>query len=336
MKTARHYFATFCFICLAILAADAQQAPPDPAEPVLRPLTEDEKRLVPRDIVANQPDFTATEGYFSAREISGFSGASKIARKGRRYRVDTGMVVVITEPGKPMLRLSPSKTYEEGVAPFHPRVSPTSPLNPTDLLLLKGITFTALGTIELDGNKLMKIQAKSEEFDQEVFLYSDLGRRNLITIVQVQSPRRSGTQRLRDISFDVPAELFDISGYRALPKFNWKKVETAKVTYRGKVVPGGLVFRHGDYLFVHAGEFDHIFIDLRTKTAATVVYRGMLLSKEGYPVWQTKETEAVSVGVLENVIDKGSDWFVRIEATANSVTVPDSRKKSETLLTLEW
>jgi len=305
-------------------------------EPVVVPLTEEEKKINPRSVVENQPDFTAVQGYFSAREISGFSAASKIARKGNKYRTDTGFVVIITEPNKPALRLNGDKSYEEEIGIRKPFVSATTPLNPTDLLGFADISFTSLGTIELDGSKLLKIQAKSKEFAQEVFLYADLGRKNLLTIIQILSPARNSIQRLNEISFDVPDSLFDISGYKALPKYNWNKVKTATVYFEGKLVKDALVYRYENYIFIHLAEFEHVFIDLNKKIAETVTYRGLLVAKNGAYVWQTNEDEAVSVGELNNKIQSGCDYCVNIKLESNSLIVPNPKNAAQTLLRLTW
>ena len=327
------YFALFCSI-VAYGQNDKMQG--KSKEPVLVPLTEEEKKINPKDIVSNQLDFTATETYFSAREISGFSTASKVARKGNKYRTDTGFVVVIAEPKKPVLRLNQNKTYEESVGIRKLFVSATSPLNPTDLLGFEDISFSAVGTIEIDGNKLLKIQAKSKEFDQEVFLYADLGKKNLFTIIQILSQRRSSIQRLQKISFEVPGALFDISGYKALPKFQWNKVKTAKVFFKGKLINDALVFRHDAYIFIHVAEFEHFFVDLKRKIADTVVFQGLLVSKDGSYIWRTNEDEAISVGELDGNIEPKCDSCVQIQLEINSLTIPDPDSKSKTLVRVSW
>ncbi|HEY8563511.1 MAG TPA: hypothetical protein VIL74_24245 [Pyrinomonadaceae bacterium] len=280
-------------------------------EPALAPLTEEEKKLNPRSIVENQPDFTAVQGYFSAREISGFSAVSKIARKGGKFRTDTGFVVIITEANKPAIRLNGDKTYEEEVAVRKPFVSATMPLNPTDLLAFSDVSFTALGTIELEGDKLLKIQAKSRDFNQEVFLYADLGQKNLLTIIQILSPARNSIQRLKDVSFEVPDVLFDISGYKPLPKFKWEKVKTAKVFYDGKLRKDFSVFRFENYLFVDLQEPHpatglmlhwHYLVNMRRKTAE-IAYQGMLTTEKGELAWQSDASEAFSTVELSEKID---------------------------------
>jgi hypothetical protein len=339
MKINKKIFFSAClitFFCFTSVGAQNGNPQEKSNEPVLNPLTEEEKKLVPKDIIANQPDFTAVESYFSARSISGFSVAGKVARKGKKYRYDTGFVVVISELNKPLLRLNQDMTYEETVGIVKPFVSPTAPLNPTDLLGFTDISFDALGTIMLDGEKLLKIQAKSKEFAQEVFLYANLNKKNLITIIQIISPQRSGIQRLHEISFEVPDALFDISGYRLLPKYNWSKVKTAKVFFKGKLIEDALVFRHEDYIFVHVAEFEHFFIDLKKKIADTVVFQGLLVAKSGAYIWRTGEDEAISVGEPGGVIEKNCEDCVQIQTGTNFLTIPDPENKSQTLVRVTW
>lgn len=322
----------FCFIVFCCVIFNYGQN----NEPVLVSLTEEEKKLNPKSIVENQPDFTAVEEYFSAREISGFSVTRKVARKGKKYRIDTGFVVVITEINKPSIRIMADKTYEESVAVGKPFVSATVPLNPTDLLGFSDISFMALGTIEVNGNKLLKIEAKSKEFAQEVFLYADLGKKNLVTIIQILSPQRKSIQRLRDISFEVSDTLFDISGYRALPKFKWNKVKTASVIFEGNLVKEALVFRHENYLFVHVKEFEDFFIDLNKKVADTVVFQGLLVAQSGAYIWRTTEEEAISVGDLDKIIKANCNSCVKIKSDANSVIIPNPKEENEVLLKINW
>jgi len=329
------FWGSILLIVLTMNSTMSAQKDP-PAEPPLLQLNAAEKLIDLRDLVSNQPDFTAVQNYSSARAISGFSLARKVAKKGKQYRVDTGVVVVITELNKPTLRLNGDGTYEEGVGAHRAFVSATSPLNPMDLVGFEDVAFTAVGAVELNGTRLLKIQAKSSGFDQEVFLYADPARKNLITIVQIIGKQRSSIQRLEEVSFTVSDSLFSITGYKALPKFDWIKVPNAKISLKGIPVNDGLVYRHADYLFVHAGEFKDFFIDLKGQSAVTVVFQGLLLAKDGRYIWSTDESEAVSIGELDKIITKDSDYFVTAKATANSVTLPSSPKKTDTILRVEW
>lgn len=325
------FFLIIISCCLSTFGQNTSQTNKS-NETVLLPLTEEQKKINPKDIVRDQPDFMAEELYFSARAISAFSVQRKIARKGKQYRVDTGFVVVITELGKPFIKINGDKTFEKSVADYKAFVNPTSPLNPTDLLGFNDVAFTMLGTIEVDGNKLLKIEAKSKEFDEEIFLYADPGKKNLITIIQVIGKERSGIQRLNNISFDVSTNLFDLSGNRELPKYNWEKVKTAKVFSDGKLVEGAVVFRREQYIFIHVREFNHMLIDLNKNIADTVVFQGLLVAKNGAPVWRTSEDSAISTGELDGYFKSDCTNCVEIKNESNTLTIPDPDNKKKFLI----
>lgn len=330
-------FLLITLLSIFSLSTFAQTNPNEKSkEPVLVDLTENEKKINPRFLVENQPDFTAVESYFSAREISGFSASSKVARFGKKYRIDTGFAVVFTEAKKPTLRIVQDKTIEESIGEYRPFVSPTKPLNPTDLLEFDDVSFVSLGSIEVDGKRFLKIQAKSKEFSPEVFLYADLGQKNLISIIQIQSPQRSSIQRLEEVSFDVPKALFDLTGYQTLPKFQWNRVKTAKVFHLGREIPEALVYRHKSYVFVHVARFEIFLVDLTRKMADIVVFQGLLVAKDGRYIWTTTSDEAWSVGELEYMIDPTDSDTAKIESTPSSFSFADPKRKSVTLLRVEW
>src|SRR5215813_2848016 len=47
-------------------------------EDVLTPLTDEERLLVPRDIIAGQPDFAADLNFFVSHQVSGFGGSARV------------------------------------------------------------------------------------------------------------------------------------------------------------------------------------------------------------------------------------------------------------------
>ena len=329
----------FCLVFgLGIVSVFGQITKPNeqPKEPELIPLTTEESKIDLKNLLASQPDYAAKQNFFFSEGFGGFGASNKIAKKGNKYRTDTGFVVVISELNKPTLRLNSDKTYEESVGVRKPYVTPSSPLNPTDLLGFGDISLSALGTVTVDGNKLLKIQAKSKEFKEDVFLYVDFSRKSLITIIQVLGLRQGSIGRLQDISFDVPNELFDLSDYRAVPKFMWKRVKTAKVVYKGKLVSDAQVFRYDDFIFVHVEEFEDMLINLKTSTALTVVFQGELVSKDGSYIWRTDEDEAISIGEPGLYFKNPCKDCVKIRSDLNSTTIPDPEHKSRTLLKLNW
>jgi len=222
-------------------------------EPPLVPLTDSERALDFRGIVANQPDFVADEVFFYGEGFGGFSAKRHVARKGNRYFVDTGYVKVITEPGKEIRLNDRNKTFEETPIGSEFVLGSGQPIDQTLLPLQKGATFVGLATQTIDGHKCLKIEAKVPDQKAQVFLYAAEDLKYLIIAAQVLNPPRSSIQRLQNISLDVPAVLVEIpQDYRPQPKHKWSRVDSAIVTYDGKPGKHSSVFRsdNGNELFV--------------------------------------------------------------------------------------
>ena len=63
-------------------------------------LTDEEKNLNYRNLIANQPDFSADLSYFRSEMVSGGGGGERITRKGNRYRRESQFWIFIGETGK--------------------------------------------------------------------------------------------------------------------------------------------------------------------------------------------------------------------------------------------
>lgn len=341
MKNDMRYIIFFYLtvIFLSISVVGQKNSPTDqPKEPIVTPLTEEERKIDIKNLIANQPDHIATENFFFSEGFGGFSISRKVASRGNRYLIDTGVVTVISEPNKTDIRINRDETFEREVGVRTVFVTPSKGLgDPKDLLNFEDVHFNALGTIDIDGHKCIKIEVTSKSFDEKVFLYAAEDLRNLIIAAQVLGQRQGSVQRLVNISFDVPATLFEIpANYKELPKFNWKKITDAKVSYKGKPVKDALVFRHDEYVFIHVTEFEDFFIDLKKKVADTVVFQGLLVAKDGAYIWRTKESEAISVGELSNIIKPQCDSCVPIRTEGKSVIIPDPDNKRKDLLMVSW
>jgi hypothetical protein len=285
----------YWLILLCTFYVNGQQNNTANREPVLAPLTEGERKIDLRSIVAFQPDFIADEIYFSAREVSGFSTGRK------RDFFDTGAVKVIMEYGKPDIRIYPNKTWEDEPVVRQPFISATIPLVPTSLLGFDDITFVALGTIEIDKHKCLKIQASSKYFPHKVFLYAALDLKNLIIATQVIGESRRSIQRLQNISFDVKDDVVEVpKDYKKLPKYKWQRLVNAQVFVDGKQIKDAKVYRSElpEYLYIHVAEFDNFFVNLERRTAQ-IGFQGLLIAPSGQYVWRTEEMEAVSSGELK-------------------------------------
>lgn len=293
-----------CTSLLCVFPADGQKRSPArtnrKSEAPLAPLTDAERRLDLRGIVANQPDHIADQSFFYNEGFGGFGASRRVSRKGDKSRVENGFFIVISEPGKAAVRLYPdTKSYndlETGIGEEAPGAG--APFNPKMLAEDSGVRFTALGTEIIDGHKCIKIQATRKNSTQRIFLYSAEDLDYLIIVARVVDSRRSSVQKLSNISLNVPDDLFAIPpDYKGVEHRLWKKVVTAKVSYGGKVSKDYGVFRSpADELFVWVDDAPypwHYLVRLKEATAE-VAFQGTLVTKMGKYVWQTDETEAFS------------------------------------------
>jgi hypothetical protein len=215
-------------------------------EPPLAPLTEAERALDLRSIIANQPDFTADQSFFYGEGFGGFGASQRIARRGNKYRWDNGFIIVIGEPGKAATRLYPkakvSDDIETGID--EESIGAGRPFNPKTLASGSEITFTALGTLTIDGHKCIKIQAIRKNSPEKIFLYAAEDLKYLVIVAQVLNRPRGSIQKLSNISLDVPDNLFEIpSDYKAIEHRRWTRLDNAKLTYGGKPCQNFSVYR---------------------------------------------------------------------------------------------
>jgi hypothetical protein len=274
-------------------------------EEVLAPLTDEERSLNTRDIVANQPDFVADLVFFRSETVSGGGGAMRLARKGNRYRHESQFWIFIGEEDKPAARLFPeAKAYDDMEPAREGSAGGSWPFNPKTLAQESDITFEALGGVEIDGHRCIKIQALRKGKPEKIYLYAARDLKNLIIIAQVFNPPRAFVQRLSNISLEVPDNLVEIpSDYKSIEHDRWTKVETARVTYNGKPSKDYGVFRapSGElFVWVNDARYPwHYLVRPREATVETA-FQGLLVTKEGKYIWQTNETEAFSQTFYRN------------------------------------
>lgn len=290
--------------------ANAQVRNAKPAaqdEPPLIPLTDAERALDLKAIVANQPDFVADEVFFYGEGFGGFSAKRHVARKGNRYFIDTGFVKFIIQPGKEIRLNDRNKTFEETPIGNELVLGNGHPIDPTDLSSQKGATFVGLGTQTIDGHKCLKIEAKLPDQKAQVFLYAAEDLKYLIIAAQVLNPPRGAIQRLQNISLDVPPTLVEIpAGYKPIAKHKWLRVDSAVVTYDGKRAKDFSVFRSddGNLLFVTLYEPHpntglplpwNYLVFLKEQTVE-IGFQGTLITGDGKFAWDTDAKEAFSNG----------------------------------------
>ena len=278
------------------------QAPPEEQETVqevLAPLTDEERALDLRELIANQPDFGADLEFFVAEhKIGGAHGfAYRVVRKGKRFREESEFWIFVGEIGKETARLFPaSRSYDDMEPPRGESMEGGGLLsNPRILLADAGMNLTALGKQEIEGHDCIKIEATRRDRPEKIYLYAARDLKNLIILTQTIGPEKSTIARLKNVAFDVSDELVQIpSDYNVVERDRWVKVETAEVTYDGKLYEDAVVFRApGGELFIRVKEYETYLVRPELKTVE-IAFRGLLVTPSGEYVWRTKEREAFS------------------------------------------
>src|SRR5258708_3555461 len=181
-------------------------------EEILTPLTDVEKYLNPRDILLGQPDFVADLELFVSEGIGGYSWSERIARKGNRYREESQFWIFVGEIGKTSARLYPEGKIYDDMLPPRGGSGNGDVFNPRALAFQSNVMFTALGTVQVDGHKCIKIEAvQQEDKANKTYLYAATDLKNLVVVAQILAPKSNtvhslhfvgSVQRLRNISLE--------------------------------------------------------------------------------------------------------------------------------------
>jgi hypothetical protein len=187
-----------------------------------------------RDILVKQPDFVAEEHITSLKDSNDYSSdVYKVAKKGEYYRNDypaipTPTIVRFNKYGEPTLCYYP---FEKKFMPCVDIDEP--PSNPPEwfwyisdaeiLAKYQNVRFEVIGAEVVDGHECIKIKAteinsESKKDEATVFLYAAKDLRNLVIKTEYFHPHstyKRTTYMLRNISFDVPDDLFEVlASYR--------------------------------------------------------------------------------------------------------------------------
>lgn len=296
------------FVCLLLVLVktdlSGQTTKPTPTpkvstEPVLVPLTEVERKLDLQNILTNQPDYVADQGFFYWEGFGGFSAKSHVARKGNRAFKDTGAVKVISDGDKIFELYDSTKTYDERAYQKRTfQVGNGVDLDLSRLLAQKDVSYSAIGSQIVNGHNCLKIEAKIKDNKAQIFLYSAGDLKYLIIAIEVLTPPRRSTQQLMNISLDVPDKLVEIpADYKPIAKHIWTRLDSAKVTLEGRTPEKYSVFRSedGNQLFVSVYEpYPWNYLVFLKEGVSQIAYQGMLVTKKGDFAWQSEEKEATS------------------------------------------
>jgi WG repeat protein len=339
-KQGRYVFGPVAFKYKTMEEVSARAEKNAKVEEVLTPLTPEERALDARKVIANQPDFVADLSYFVGEGFGGYGFAQKLARKGNRYREESEFWIFVGELGKPSARLFPEAKMYDDFEPPRGGSADSTPINPAALAQEDGVSFSALGTRVIDGHNCLKIEATRTGKPEKFYFYAALDLQNLVILVQILEPRRNTVQRLGNISFEVPDELVQIpADYKAIKHDRWVKLENAQVKYGRKLAKDFVVFRApGGQLFVRVNDWSYL---VRPKEATVeTVFQGLIVTRAGEFIWQTKETEGFSAIQYQNPRPP-SEWEKsegrRVIVTPNSVTFrATDYDKTKAMIEVRW
>ncbi|HLK04354.1 MAG TPA: hypothetical protein VKT53_07930 [Candidatus Acidoferrum sp.] len=301
-------------------------------------MTAEESSLNLRDIIRNQPDFVADLGFFVNEGFGGYSGGEHVARKGKKYREQSQFWTFIGEIGKGTVQLYPdAKAYDEMVRTGLGSVSETL-LYPQSMALDPSVSFTALGTTDVSGHRCLKIEAARDAQLAKTFLYVAPDLKNLAVASMDVDEHATTTQRLSNISLDVPDSLVEVpSGYKPIEHVRWVRLTSAKLTYDGRPAKDFRVFRApgGElFIWVDDGRYPWTYICRPDQGIVETEFQGLVVNREGTYIWQTNEAEGFSV------IDYRSKSYHptrNVEASPNSLTFKSiSYARDKAMIEVNW
>ena len=171
----------------------------------------------PQTILAAQPDFVAEELSGDFETMGGTTFPFKLAKKGEWYRTATDVAVIFSSAEEPDVRyFVKAKTFDLPQSNKAKRAWHAQAQFPALLARDQAVNFEMLGDETIDGHPCARIRAtKPNENDAVVvLLYAAKDLKNLVILTNVTRPGRRQTFHLRNVSFDVPDNLFTVLARR--------------------------------------------------------------------------------------------------------------------------
>jgi hypothetical protein len=194
------------------------------------------------------------------------------------------------------------KTYDDLEGVDNEALGTGSDFNPKLLAAEAESVFRPLGKIAIDGHECIKIAVERKGAaarEEELYLYSAKDLRNLIIVAQMRDSGSTLVQRLQSINLAVPDTLVQIPpDYAPVERDIWKKVENAKVKYDGKESRDFGVFRSPSgqlFVWIKDAKYPWKYLLHPKEKLVETAYQGLLVTRKGEFIWQTKETQALSL-----------------------------------------
>jgi hypothetical protein len=323
------------------ISQDAGTKSPKPEEKkeVINSLTDEERSLNPNDILLSQPDFMADLGFFVNEGFGGYSGSEHVVRKGDRFREESRFWTYVGEIGKTTVRLYPQgKVYDEMV-PSRLDSRSGGLLYPKAYALNSATTLTALGTVEVDGHRCLKIEVLQKDQAEKIYLYAALDLKNLIIVNQSFGPKVGTIRKLSNVSLDASDALVEIpSDFKPIEHVTWTKVESAQVIYKNRPSKDFGVFRAptGEmFIWISDAYYPWQYLYRPQEKTVEIAFQGLLVNRSGTYIWKTTETEAFSLinskGASRTTID------AHLVESANGIKFrSNSYKRDEAIIEITW
>jgi hypothetical protein len=178
-----------------------------------------------RQMLANQPDYTAMQQFLFSEGFGGFGAKSKVAKMGNRQVEVTDDTVFIHEPGKPTIKVFPKrKEYSELPLEKNDDFS----VSPEEIARRSDVVFKSLGTETVGRYVCLKIEAsyKDEKLKEMKFVFWAAPQlKNLVIKSEVSLGERvKFLTLLEDVSLGVNEKLFRIPpGYKKVIEPDYMK-----------------------------------------------------------------------------------------------------------------
>jgi hypothetical protein len=151
-------------------------------------------------------------------------------------------------------------------------------------------------------------------------------------------------QMLKNISLEVPASLVEIPpDYKSIEHDRWSKVETARITYKGRPskdfgvfqAPGGELF-----IWINDAPYSWDYLVHPSEAIVETAFQGLLVTRAGEWIWQTKDTEAFSqthYRVPRKLSESDHEEDKRVIVKPNSVTFrSNDYSKDKAMIEVRW
>ena len=178
-----------------------------------------------RQMLANQPDYTAMQQFLFSEGLGGFGAKSKVAKMGNRQVEVADDKVFINEPGKPTIKVFPKrKEYSELPLEKNDDFS----VSPEEIARRSDVVFKSLGTETVGRYICLKIEAsyKDEKLNEMKFVFWAAPQlKNLVIKSEAYLGERvKFLTLLEDVSLGVDEKLFRIPrGYKKVNEPDYMK-----------------------------------------------------------------------------------------------------------------